>query len=42
VTEVIFSKRLEDSPACIVGADGNMSSTMQRILQNPNKDFSIS
>jgi molecular chaperone HtpG len=33
VKEVIVSKRLVDSPAIIVNPDGNMTSTMERVMQ---------
>ncbi len=41
VTEVKESKRLTDSPACLVSPDGTMTSGMQRIMQLMNKDDSI-
>ena len=41
VTEVKASKRLTDSPACLVSPDGTMTSGMQRIMQLINKDMSI-
>ena len=41
VTEVIESKRLTDSPCCLVSPDGTMTSSMQRIMQIINKDISI-
>ena len=39
VSEVKESKRLIDSPSCLVGADDNMSSQMQKILRMANKDM---
>jgi len=39
VVEVRESKRLIDSPSCLVGADDNMSSQMQKILRMANKDM---
>jgi len=41
ITEVKESKRLTDSPACLVSPDGTMTSGMQRIMQLMNKDDSI-
>lgn len=41
VKEVRVSKRLQDSPACLVNPDGSMSATMQKIMQSMNKDASI-
>ena len=41
VTEVRSSKRLHDSPACLVNPDGAMSSQMQKIMHMVNKDESI-
>ena len=41
VTEVRESKRLKDSPACLVSPDGQMTSQMQKILQIMNKDTTI-
>lgn len=41
VVDVVESKRLNDSPACIVSADSAMSSSMQKILGLMNKDASI-
>jgi molecular chaperone HtpG len=41
VTEVRISKRLKDSPACLVSPDGQMTSQMQKIMQLINKDESI-
>jgi molecular chaperone HtpG len=39
VSEVRESKRLTDSPCCLVNADGGMSTQMQRLLKMANKDF---
>jgi molecular chaperone HtpG len=39
VREVRESKRLTDSPCCLVNADPGMSTQMQRILKLANKDF---
>jgi molecular chaperone HtpG len=41
VTEVRESKRLTDSPACLINADAGMSASMQKILGMMNKDNSI-
>ncbi|NLT52563.1 MAG: molecular chaperone HtpG [Ignavibacteria bacterium] len=41
VKEVRISKRLQDSPACLVNPDGSMSATMQKIMQTMSKDSSI-
>ncbi len=41
VKEVRESKRLKDSPSCLVSPDGQMTSQMQKILQIMNKDTSI-
>jgi molecular chaperone HtpG len=38
VTEVRESKRLVDSPCCLVNADSNMSVGMQRVLRMAHKD----
>ncbi|WP_165251800.1 molecular chaperone HtpG [Paludisphaera soli] len=38
VREVRESKRLTDSPCCLVNADGGLSTQMQRILKMANKD----
>jgi molecular chaperone HtpG len=42
VSEVRESKRLTDSPCCLVNAEGGMSTQMQRILKMSNKDFTES
>ncbi len=39
VKEVRESKRLTDSPCCLVNADGNMSSQMQRLMKMANQEF---
>ncbi len=39
VSEVRASKRLVDSPCCLVNADGTMSTQMQRLLKLTNRDF---
>jgi molecular chaperone HtpG len=39
VKEVRESKRLTDSPCCLVNAEGGPSTQMQRILKLANKDF---
>jgi molecular chaperone HtpG len=39
VKEVRESKRLTDSPCCLVNADGSLSTQMQRLLKMANKDF---
>lgn len=41
VVEVKGSKRLIDSPACLVNPDDSMSSSMQKIMRLANKDTSI-
>jgi len=41
VTEVNESKRLQDSPACLVNTDNTMSSSMQKILNIVNKNDAI-
>ena len=41
VTEVKESKRLSDSPACVVNAEEGMSASMQKILRLTNKDISV-
>jgi molecular chaperone HtpG len=41
VTEVNESKRLQDSPACLVNTDNTMSSSMQKIMNIVNKTDSI-
>ncbi len=42
VTEVRESKRLIDSPCCLVNTDGGLSPQMQRLLKQANKDFPAS
>jgi molecular chaperone HtpG len=39
VSEVRESKRLIDSPCCLVNSEGSMSTQMQRVLKMTNKDF---
>jgi molecular chaperone HtpG len=39
VQEVRESKRLTDSPCCLVNPEGGMSSQMQRLLKMTNRDF---
>ena len=39
VKEVRESKRLTDSPCCLVNAEGGPSTQMQRLLKLANKDF---
>lgn len=41
VTEVRVSKRLKNSPACVLNPDQGISSQMQKILQVINKDSTI-
>ncbi len=41
IADVKESKRLTDSPSCLVSPDGTMTSGMQRIMQLMNKDTSI-
>jgi len=41
VSDVVESKRLNDSPACIVSADPGMSSSMQKIMSMMNKETSV-
>ena len=42
VQDVRESKRLTDSPCCLVTADGGLSNQMQRLLKMTNKDFTVS
>jgi molecular chaperone HtpG len=42
VQEVRESKRLTDSPCCLVNVDGGLSTQMQRVLRAANKDFPAS
>jgi molecular chaperone HtpG len=42
VQQVRESKRLTDSPCCLVNADGGLSPQMQRLLQRANRDFPAS
>lgn len=39
VKDVRESRRLTDSPCCLVNADGGMSSQMQRLMKMANQDF---
>jgi molecular chaperone HtpG len=39
VQEVRESRRLTDSPCCLVNAEGGLSTQMQRLLKMANKDF---
>lgn len=39
VREVRESKRLTDSPCCLVSAEGGVSTQMQRLMKLANKDF---
>ena len=39
VQEVRESKRLTDSPCCLVNAEGGFSTQMQRLMKMANKDF---
>ena len=41
VTEVKESKRLQDSPSCLVNPDGSMSSHMHKMMQMMNKDMTV-
>lgn len=41
ITKVEVSKRLTDSPCCLVNPDGTFSSAIQKMLQIINKDTSI-
>jgi molecular chaperone HtpG len=41
VTEVRVSSRLSSSPSCLVSADGQMTSSMEKILRIVSKDTSI-
>jgi len=41
VNDVVESKRLTDSPTCLVSPDGTMTSSMQKIMQIMNKDASV-
>jgi molecular chaperone HtpG len=42
VREVRESKRLTDSPCCLVNAEGGLSTQMQRLLKLANKEFTES
>ena len=39
ISEIKESKRLKDSPSCLIGADDSMSSSMQRILKMSNQSM---
>jgi len=41
ITEVKESKRLKDSPSCLINPDDSMSSTMQKILKMSNQDMAM-
>lgn len=41
VTDVKVSERLLDSPACLVNPDNTMSSAMQKVMMQMNKDMSV-
>lgn len=41
VTDIRISKRLTDSPSCLVGPDGDVTSHMQKIMRIAGKDTSI-
>jgi molecular chaperone HtpG len=41
ITEVRTSKRLKDSPVCLVSPDSNMTSGMQKIMRLMSKDESV-
>ncbi len=42
VSEIRESKRLTDSPCCLVNVEGGLSSQMQRLLKMANKEFTES
>jgi len=42
VADVKESKRLTDSPCCLVNPDGSMSTQLQKAMQMTNKDFEMS
>ena len=42
VTEVRESKRLTDSPCCLVNPSGQLSTQMQKVLQMTTRDFEMS
>jgi molecular chaperone HtpG len=42
VESVRASKRLTDSPCCLVNADGGLSLQMQRLLKQNNREFPVS
>lgn len=39
ITDAVISKRLTDSPCCLVNPDGSVSSHLQKILKSVNKDY---
>lgn len=41
VTDVKESKRLHDSPSCLVNPDGSMTSHMHKMMQMMNKDLTV-
>lgn len=41
VTDVKISKRLKDSPVCLVNPDDTVSSSMQKMMHMMNKDMSV-
>lgn len=41
VTDVKESKRLHDSPSCLVNPDGSMTSHMHKMMQMMNKDMTV-
>lgn len=41
VSEVRESKRLTDSPCCLVNPKGSMSTQLQKVIQMSNKDFEM-
>src|SRR5690606_824834 len=42
VEDVRESKRLTDSPCCLVNPKGSMSSQLQKVLSESHKDFEVS
>ncbi|AFH47723.1 HSP90 family molecular chaperone [Ignavibacterium album JCM 16511] len=41
IKEVIESKRLKDSPSCLINADNSISSTMRKILKMSNTEVNL-
>jgi molecular chaperone HtpG len=41
VEDVVESKRLVDSPACLISKDDSLSSTMQKIMRMANNDMAV-